>query len=213
MPTLVDIVTNLVSTMRAVPSAGAVHPRLRSARTPEQIARLVRHAPDGSRGWVLEFLGSKERDGRGFNGEPLELGQVQRLLQFRLQLALSYDDDRASDDRSSTDVFNEMFEDMAAELRRSRSLGFGRSLVEHQLLQAESEFAPVELGQSLGSIHLGRCRLDIDEHPHAFSRPRKGRSHSDREEDLKFPATGKGTLTGDPSDTTVSTESPRFQGR
>ena len=156
MPTLEAIVTNLVSTMRAVPSAGAVHPRARSARNPEQLARLVR-----SHGWVLQYLGSREREGRGFNGEDLELGQVQRLLQFRLSFVLPYDDDRASDDRSSTDVFNEMFEDMAAELRRSRSLGFGRGLVEHQLLQAESEFAPVELGQSLGSIHLGRCRLDI----------------------------------------------------
>jgi hypothetical protein len=40
MPTLVDIVTNLASTMRAVESAGAVHPRARSARTAEQFARL-----------------------------------------------------------------------------------------------------------------------------------------------------------------------------
>ena len=153
MPTLVDIVTNLVSTMRAVPSAGAGHPRARSARTPEQIARLCAFEPDGYRGWVIQYLFSTEKDGR-------KLNTVERLLRFRLWLVLPYDDDRTDGD-TSTDQFNAMFEDMATRLREDRSLGYCRADVEHGLLQVEGEPAPVELAQAKGTAHVGRCRLDI----------------------------------------------------
>lgn len=153
MPTLVDIVTNLVSTMRAVPSAGAVHPRARSARTPEQLARLCAFEPDGYRGWVVQYLFAAEKEGK-------KLNTVERTLRFRLWLVLPYDDDRTDGD-TSTDAFNEMFEEMAAKLRINRALGFCVADVRHGLLQVEGEPAPVELSQAKGSAHVGRCRLDI----------------------------------------------------
>lgn len=152
MPTLEAIVTNLVSTMRAVPSAGAVHPRPRSARTPEQIARLC--AFEGSyRGWALEYLGSTEIEGK-------KIGTVQRTLRFRARWVLPYDDDR-TDGQTSTDVFNAMFEDMAEQLRTHRELGFCGGHVRHNFLQIEGEPAPTELSQAKGTAHFGRARLDI----------------------------------------------------
>lgn len=152
MPTLVEIVTNLVSTMRAVPSAGAVHPRVRSARTAEQLARLC--AFEGSyRGWALEYLGSTEVVGK-------KIGTVERTLRFRLRWVLPYDDDR-TDGETSTDEFIGMFEDMAVQLRTHRELGFCGGNVRHNFLQIEGEPVPTELSQAKGTAHVGRSRIDV----------------------------------------------------